>query len=355
MAASWGGLVGKAIADIVSAPEVIPAHGLIRGWERKRHSWEEAKKRRRKGQRDLEGWGAELCPQQTQLWRGCGQEARGFLGNVEPFQHCWDAQKRETKAKQVSYSTPLALAAICTALPAPPLWQKLSASSSLAGGTGWAGRLAGWAGFGSRCCQVSVPGCCTVQLQQTSPHYENKAKSPQIVDKGKELEEREFLQLENKVSRQFHHAVSGHAAAMSYQATCLATLRMQCRRKWEEMNFWYANYPPKAWSIKQAVSSCFTGRNVCVALVLVELLNLYWTTLLMCFQYWSCQEKVDGQCHTDPASACLPLLSVGSGFGVNSVLEESRMQYSRGNIWLGDLWEQMHSSHPSVPLLYRRV
>ena len=53
----------------------------------------------------------------------------------------------------------------------------------------------------------------------------------------KELEEREFLQLENKVSRQFHHAVSGHAAAMWHQATCLATLLMQCRRKQEEMDF----------------------------------------------------------------------------------------------------------------------
>lgn len=122
--------------------------------------------------------------------------------------------------------------------------------SYLAGGTGWARRLAAWTAFGSRCCQVSVPICCRVQLQQMSPHHEKKAKSPWAVEKRKELEEREFLQLENKVSRQFHHAVSGHAAAMRHQATCLATLLMQCRRKQEEMDFWYANYPPKTWSIK---------------------------------------------------------------------------------------------------------
>lgn len=35
----------------------------------------------------------------------------------------------------------------------------------------------------------------------------------------KELEERGFLQLENKVSRQFHHAVTGHAV-VSGNTTC---------------------------------------------------------------------------------------------------------------------------------------
>lgn len=86
----------------------------------------------------------ELCPPQTELQGRCGQEAQGFLGNAEPFQLCWEAQKRETKAKQVSYSTPLAPAATCTALPAYPPWQKLSAPSYLADGTGSAGRLAVW-------------------------------------------------------------------------------------------------------------------------------------------------------------------------------------------------------------------
>lgn len=127
---------------------------------------------------------------------------------------------------------------------------------------------------------------------------------------------------------------------MRCHAMWLPTLLMQCRRKQEEMNFWYAIYPLKTWSIKQAVSSHFKGRSVCVALVMVELLSFHWTTLFMCFQCWSCQEKVDGQCHTAPAGACPPLLSVGSGFSVNSVPEESHMQYSRGNIWLGGLWNK---------------
>lgn len=51
MEASSGGLVGKAIVDIASAPEVIPA--VLRGWERKQHSWEEAK---REGEQETMVW-----------------------------------------------------------------------------------------------------------------------------------------------------------------------------------------------------------------------------------------------------------------------------------------------------------
>lgn len=93
---------------------------------------------------------------------------------------------------------------------------------------------------------------------------------------------------------------------MRYQATWLPTLLMQCRRKQEEMNFWYAIYPQNTCSIKQAVRGHFKGRSVFVAFVMLELLSFYWTTLWMCFQCWSCQEKVDGQSHRDPAGACCP-------------------------------------------------
>lgn len=70
--------------------------------------------------------------------------------------------------------------------------------------------------------------------------------------------------------------------------------------------FLICHLPTKTCSLKQALSSHFKGRSVCVAFVMVELLSSYWTTLWMCFQCWSCQEKVDGQCHTDPAGACCP-------------------------------------------------
>lgn len=143
----------------------------------------------------------------------------------------------------MSYFTPLALVAICTAFTAPPSWQALCS----------------WAEFGSRCCRVSVPGCCRVQLQQKSPHCENKAKSPLAAGEGektkwtattKNWEKVIFFSLET-TSKQFCHA-----AAMLHQATFLAALLIQCRRKQEEMNFWYANYS-KTCSIKHALSSHF--------------------------------------------------------------------------------------------------
>lgn len=227
------------------------------------------------------------------------------------------------KAEQVSYFMPLALVAICTAFSALPSWQALCS----------------WAEFGFRCCRVSVPGCCRVQLQQKSPHCENKAKSPWAAGKGgktkrtattKKWEKVIFFSLET-MSKQFCHAVQ-----VMLLPSCIRQHSLQhCwynaegnRRKWiSDMPITHQRLA--ASNMLSAVIS--TGQNACMALALVQLLKFCWTTLSLYCQCWSCQEKVD------PASSYLLLLSVGSGFGGNSLPAESRTKYSRGSIWLGGL------------------
>lgn len=125
---------------------------------------------------------------------------------------------------------------------------------------------------------------------------------------------------------------------MRYQATWLPTLLMQCRKKQEEMSFWYAIYQQKTWSIKQAVSSHFKGRSVSMTFVIVKLLSLCWSTLV--FPVLELPGKGGWVMPHRPSWCLLPLLSAGSGFRALSVPEESHMQYSRANIWLGGLWNK---------------
>lgn len=102
----------------------------------------------------------------------------------------------EKGAKGWAVSMPLALAAICTVLSVPPPLQSTLLPLTWLVVLPELGDLL-LEQFGSRYCQ----GSCRVQLQQTSPHYENKASklTEKLVRGEKKWGERDFLQLKNTV------------------------------------------------------------------------------------------------------------------------------------------------------------
>lgn len=102
--------------------------------------------------------------------------------------------------------------------------------------------------------------------------------------------------------------------------------------------FLICHLPTKDLEHQTGCQQPFQGRSVCMTFVMVKLLSLCWSTLV--FPVLELPGKGGWVMPHRPSWCLLPLLSAGSGFRALSVPEESHMQYSRANIWLGGLWNK---------------